>query len=96
MSLFLYRFPLTLLFLFRFRFRFRFRFLYLFPFLFRIPDSGFLLFQTPELSSGRGRFIDMSNSTKRASRRGEKWKDDRSKEKSFNTTKKLNFTSQRV
>ena len=49
-----------------------------------------------ELSSGRGRFIDMSNSTKRASRRGEKWKDDRSKEKSFNTTKKLNFTSQRV
>ena len=40
--------------------------------------------------------IDRSNSTKRASRRGEKWKDDRSKEKSFNTTKKLNFTSQRV
>ena len=41
--------------------------------------------------------VDRSNSTQsRASRRGEKWKDARSKKKSFNTTKKLNFTRQRV
>ena len=45
MSLFLYLFPFTLLFLFRCRFRF----LLPFPFLFRIPDSGFLLFQTPKV-----------------------------------------------
>ena len=54
MSLFLYRFPFTLLFLFHFRcrFRFRFRFLFPLPFLFRIPDSGFRLFQTPLLEWG--------------------------------------------
>ena len=55
MSLFLYRFPFTSLFLFRYRFRFRFQFRFLFlflfpfPFLFRIPVSGFRLFQTPLL-----------------------------------------------
>ena len=46
MSLYLYWFPFTLLFLFRCRLRFWFRFLFPFPLLFRIPDSGFLLFQT--------------------------------------------------
>ena len=43
LSLFLYRF----LFPFLFLFQFHFLFLFLFPFLFRIPDSGFPLFQTP-------------------------------------------------
>ena len=42
LSLLLYRF----LFPFRFLFRFRFLFLFLLQFLFRIPDSGFPLFQT--------------------------------------------------
>ena len=42
-----------------------------------------------ELSSGRGGFIwQVELNQSRASRRGEKWKDVRSKKKSFNTTKK--------
>ena len=42
-----------------------------------------------ELSSGRGGFIwQVELNQSRASRRGEKWTDIRSKKKSFNTTKK--------